>query len=333
MRAAVTTREGKLTLADIDEADLLPGQVRVKVGFCGICGSDLHWRTQFPAGTVMGHEVAGRIIEAARDVTDWALGDRVNIIPMDPCGECQQCRAGRGNVCAARRYGIGGPRGRGGYAEHVIVFSSMLVRTPEALTDRAAALVEPLSVGLHGVNVADADPMAPTLVIGAGSIGLVTLLALRARGFKKIAAVEPNPARRANVERLGIAAVDSAAGTAGIKSALGRLPATIFECAGHAEAVSGAIDMIAVRGRIVLLSAPSQPVSLPQFALQSKEAEIRSAVFYTRIEFEAALQLLTTGAVPSDAVPTSVFSLADAPRALDELLQRNTPHMKVLLQP
>ena len=333
MRAAVTTSEGGLALADVTPAPLQIGQVRVAVTYCGICGSDLHWRTHFPTGTVMGHEVTGRITEMALDVEGWAIGERVNIMPAESCGECRACRRGHPNICTQRRFGIGGPRGRGGYAESLVVLASMLVRIPDTVSDRAAALVEPLAVGLHAVSLAAADRDSPVALMGAGTIGMMTLLALRVKGFKSVVGIEPNPARRALVERLGFKAVDSSIGNSAVIEALGEQPAVIFECAGYAGALGTAVSLVAARGRIVLLSAPSEPVSLPQWELISKEAQIVTAMFYLREEFEDAVRLLDSGRVPEGAVPVTVFPLEQAPVALRELLRAGSPLMKVLLRP
>lgn len=333
VKSAVTIDGGRLAIADLETPELRPGQVRVAVSYCGMCGSDLHWRTHFPLGTVMGHEVAGRIAEIGPGVTDWAIGDRVVVFPVEPCGECSSCLAGWTNICSNSRYGVGGPRGRGGYAESLVVVASMLLRLPDSLDDNVAVLVEPLTVGLHGVARSGADPTQPALVIGAGTIGIVTALTLRARGFERIVVVEPNAARRHNLARVGITAIDTRNVDEAARSVFGEAPAVIFECAGYPQAVADAVRLIAPRGKIVLLSAPSEAVALPQWELMAKEAEILSAIFYTRAEFAEAIALLDLGAVPSDALPVSVFSLDQAPRALDELVKRDTPHIKALLKP
>jgi (R,R)-butanediol dehydrogenase / meso-butanediol dehydrogenase / diacetyl reductase len=333
VKAVVTAIDGGLALAELTESPLMPGQARVAVRYCGICGSDLHWRTHFPLGTVMGHEVAGRICELASDVAGWQLGERVVILPADACGSCRSCKAGNPHICSQRPFGIGGPRARGGYADRVVVRASMLVKIPDTLPDLGAVLVEPLAVGLHGALVARVPPDAPVAVMGAGTIGLMTVLALRALGCRRIVAIEPNPARRALVEKLGLVAVDPRLQGTGVAEALGEAPAFLFECAGHDAALTTAVRLIAPRGRIVLLSAPSGAVPLPQWDLISKEAEIVSAIFYRREEFERAVQMLDSGAVPIDALPVSVFALATAPQALRELLMPGTAHMKVLLEP
>jgi len=333
MKAAVTIAGGRLGLAELDEPTLQPGQVRIAVAFCGICGSDLHWRSHFPEGTVMGHEVVGRVAELGPGVSGWEPGERVVVMPVQPCGTCGPCQSGWPNICADRTYGIGGPRARGGYAQSTVVLTDMLLRLPDQLSDRAAALIEPLAVGLHGVNRAALSRDQRVMVMGAGTIGLVTALVLQARNVARLVVVEPNPARRANLDAVGIAAVDSANAAAAAQDVLGGLPDVIFECAGYPAAVSDAVHMLAPRGTLVVLSAPSAAVPLPQWDLMTREAGIVSAMFYTREEFVEAIDLLTSGAVPPGGVPTTVFALDDAPRALDELVTPGTPHMKVLLQP
>ncbi|VXD04463.1 putative Theronine dehydrogenase-like Zn-dependent dehydrogenase [Pseudomonas sp. 9AZ] len=333
MRAAVTTAAGPLQLVDLDVVALRADEVRVRVSYCGICGSDLHWHRHFPDGTVMGHEVVGVVSETGAAVSGWSVGQRVCIFPAQACGDCVACNAGRSNICSKRVYGVGGPRNRGGYADSVIVLASMLVRIPGELSDRAAAIVEPLTVGIHGVAVAALDSTQPVAVIGTGTIGLMTLLALRAKGFQRLLAIEVNPQRRALVERLGIPAIGTEQLTTAAVEKLGAPPQAIFECAGHPTALTLAIGLLGPGGRIVLMSNPAEAVPLPQSELMLKEAQIISAIFYLREEFEQAIDWLASGKVPADAIPLSIFPLEQAGIAFAELLQKNTPHMKVLLQP
>ncbi|WP_192812863.1 zinc-dependent alcohol dehydrogenase [Rhizorhabdus wittichii] len=319
-------------MVDLVPPPLKAGQVRIDVSYCGICGSDIHFRNHLPLGTVMGHEVVGRVSEISEGVSGWDKGERVAVFPVEPCGACPRCHAGWSNICEQRQFGIGGSMAWGGYAQSLVALPSMLFRLPDSLDDRAAALIEPLTVSLHAVKRSSASPDAAALVMGAGTIGLMTVLALRAMGHDNIAVIEPNAARLAHISRLGVHALESGDADARVTAALGGPPATIFECAGYPGALVDAVRMVAPHGEIMVLSAPTNPVPLPQWQLMLKEARLNSAIFYSRDEFAEAIDLLASGRVPADALPVSVMPLTDAARALDELLVTNTPHMKVLLQ-
>jgi threonine dehydrogenase-like Zn-dependent dehydrogenase len=138
--------------------------------------------------------------------------------------------------------------------------------------------------------------------------------------------------RRKNLEQIGVACLETA-DSESIRELLGEEPGVIFECAGFRDALSVAISLIAPRGTIVATSVPTEPVPLPQWNLIEKEARIVTGVWYTRDEFEEAVRLLDTGEVPAHAAPVGVAPLIEAPRAMKELLARQSPHLKVLLQP
>ena len=148
------------------------GQALLDVSFCGICGSDLHFRDVpelFPSGTVPGHELSGRIAALGEGVSGWSVGDRVTVLPFAQCGECESCVGGNEQVCrSAVENGVGLGTGRaGGYAEQMIVDERMLFALPDTVSDRAGTLVEPLGVAVRAVNTAalsPSDPFPPAVV-------------------------------------------------------------------------------------------------------------------------------------------------------------------------
>ena len=150
MRAVQVAGDRSLVVVERLVPSPSTGQVLLDVAFCGICGSDLHFRdvpALFPTGTVPGHEVAGRVVEVGDGVTDWNTDDRVCVLPFAQCGRCTYCLAGSEQVCPeAIVNGVGLGTGRpGGYAERMLVDASMLFALPDAVDDRAGTLVEPLA--------------------------------------------------------------------------------------------------------------------------------------------------------------------------------------------
>jgi (R,R)-butanediol dehydrogenase / meso-butanediol dehydrogenase / diacetyl reductase len=311
-----------------------PGEVELEVAYCGICGSDLHFRdvpALFPGGTVPGHELSGRIAALGDGVEGWRLGDRVSVLPFAQCGACAACRAGEEQVCAhAVADGIGLGTGRaGGYAERVVVDARMLFALPDELDDAAAALVEPVAVGVHAVAKAGVEADAPAAVVGAGPIGLVTAIVLRARGFERIVVVSRNPARSRVAEELGFGTV-----TPGKAAALGdEPPAAVFECAGTPAAAVLALELVRPLGRVVLAGIALEPLSLPATSIVFKEAELVGALTYRRAEFAEAIELLAAGEVPADRLITDVVGLDGAEDAFQALTAPGNRQVKVLLRP
>lgn len=315
-----------------------PAEVEVTVAYCGICGSDLHFRdvpALFPSGTVPGHELSGRISAVGDDVEGWSIGDRVAVLPFAQCGECELCRAGEEQVCPhAVNDGVGLGTGRaGGYAERVLVDARMLFALPDELDDAAAALAEPVAVGVHAVAKAGVSPDAPVAVVGAGPIGLVTALVLRARGFERLVIVSRNPARARAAEELGLATVALDDAPSGVSAALGVAPAVVFECAGTPDAATLAVHLVRQLGRVVLVGIALDTLRLPATAIVFNEVEIVGALTYRRDEFAEAIDLLAAGDVPSEALITGVVGLERAEEMFQTLTAPGNTHIKVLLEP
>ena len=173
------------------------GEVVVEVSHCGVCGSDLHFVIEGwgRPGAIGGHEYSGRVAAVGPGVAGWAVGDPVVGGAMVGCGTCVACRAGRPSLCRARSSpGVGDLQGA--FAGFVSCPAAELVRVPEGLPLRTAALTEPLAVALHGITAAALAPGQRALVTGAGPIGLLTVAALRARGVDDVTVSEPAPLRR-----------------------------------------------------------------------------------------------------------------------------------------
>ena len=320
------------TLVPVDRPAVAPadGEVLVEVAYCGICGSDLHFRDVpelFPAGTVPGHELSGRVAAVGPGVEGWSVGDRVCVLPFAQCGECELCRSGNEQVCPhAVPNGVGLGTGRpGGYAERLIVDEAMLFALPDAVDDRAGTLVEPLAVAVRAVAKADLEAGEPVAVIGAGPIGLLTALVLREHGFERVGVVSRNPARGALAQALGLRVVAA--------DALGPAPGAVFECAGTPAAARLAVDAVRPLGRVILVGIAMEPLDLAAPALVLKEAEIRGALTYRRADFEAAIDLLARGRIPVNELISSTAPLERAEDAFQALTAPGNTQVKVLLEP
>lgn len=335
MRAVAITEERDLEVIELAEPPLGPGQVRIRVRFCGICGSDLHMRRSptVPPGVVMGHEFMGVIEELGSAVPDFGVGDRVVANPLDPCGQCEQCLGGTAECCpTGMDRGIGLGVINGAYAETVVAPTSSLFRLPETVSDEQGALVEPLAVAMHAVRVAAPPRDARCVVLGAGPIGIVTALALWSRGCERVLVVEPTPWRREAAGQLGFLVAASDEDEPALRQ-LGGTASIIFDCSGHPAALGSAINLVAPGGRVIVVGLTASPSSIHSSMLVGKALHILGSLAYTNLDFRAAIECLESGLVPERALITSIGPLDSAAHWFEDLSSGMTQQVKVLVRP
>ena len=335
MRAVTVAEDRRLVAVDRPAPEPGPGQVLVEVSYCGICGSDLHFREVpelFPAGTVPGHEFSGRIVAVGEGVDGWSAGHRVCVLPFGQCGECAVCRAGNEQVCPhAVTNGVGLGTGRpGAYAGQVVVDERMLFSLPDSVDDRAGTLVEPLAVAIRAVDQARVLLDEPVLVLGAGPIGLLTALVLRHRGVQRTVVCSRNPARAQRAAALGLDTVslDELALAPPAES-----PACVFDCAGTPAAAQFAVQILRPLGRLLLVGLSLTPLDLAAPAIVIKELEIRGVIAYRRAQFQAAIDMLAAGAIPVGELITEIVPLDEAEAAFQALTAPGGDKLKILLAP
>jgi 2-desacetyl-2-hydroxyethyl bacteriochlorophyllide A dehydrogenase len=324
----VITEDRRLEERDLEAPEPGTGQVRVKVEACGICGSDLHMlpSPSIAPGAVMGHEFAGVVDAVGDGVEGHAPGDRVCVYPFAPIDHH--------DLQVALETGIGMSDHPGAYAEAVVVEKSMLWRLPDGVSFDEGALVEPLAVALHGLNIAEATAGEPCAVIGAGPIGTMTAVALRARGVERVVVIEKNGRRLERARGLGFEAIGLEAVHENALAALGgEPPVVVFECAGNPAAPNLAVELVAPSGRVILLGVLEEPVPISQLLLMLKEAQIRSSFAYRPADFDEAIALIEAGKVAAGDLITDRVPLAQAQECFDELVSPETEHLKVLLKP
>jgi (R,R)-butanediol dehydrogenase/meso-butanediol dehydrogenase/diacetyl reductase len=335
VRAVKVAEDRRLVAVDCPAPEPGPEQVLIEVSYCGICGSDLHFREVpelFPAGTVPGHEFSGRIVAVGERVDGWRAGNRVCVLPFGQCGECAVCRAGDEQVCPhAVSNGVGLGTGRpGAYAGQVVVDERMLFSLPDSVDDRAGTLVEPLAVAIRAVDQARVLPDEPVLVLGAGPIGLLTALVLRHRGVQRTMVCSRNPTRaqRAAALELDTVSLDEVALTPPAEG-----PACVFDCAGTPAAAQLAVQILRPLGRLMLVGLSLTPLDLAAPPIVIKELEIRGVIAYRRAQFQAAIDMLAAGAIPVAELITEVVPLAEAEAAFQALTARGSDKLKILLAP
>jgi len=338
VRAVAITEDRTVAVVDIDRPVPGTGEALVDVSYCGICGSDLHMlgmpAGMVPAGLVLGHEFTGVIAGLGPAAGEWAVGDRVAVLPMVACGQCYACRAGHANLCEKGiDHGPGIGR-QGGYAESVSVPVGMLRRLPATVSDADGALVEPLAVAVRAIRLSGAVPRDPVCVLGGGPIGVLTVAGLRALGFGRVALVEPIPGRRDAVEWLGVPTVAPDEAVSGLPPLLaGEPPAIVIDTTGHPSGAPLAIKLLPPGGRLTVAGLPDAPAAIDLATLAVKEIVIRGSLAYDERDFADALAHIAAGRIPCHQVITTIAGLEEAPSWLAGLSGGGTQQVKVLLRP
>jgi (R,R)-butanediol dehydrogenase/meso-butanediol dehydrogenase/diacetyl reductase len=307
MRALTYTEAGRIDTVDVEARPPAKGEVQIEVAFTGICGTDLHifrgsMDTRVARPAVIGHEMSGRVAAIGLGVPSVAVGDHVTVMPLDSL-------QGLWTVPART-----------------------IIALPRELPLRDAALVEPTAVAVHDVRRAGIRSGEKTLVIGGGPVGLLIALVARHAGADVLVA-EPNEYRRTLVGSLGFATVDPSSvdvAAATIEWTDDAGAAVVFEVSGAAAGVTTAVDALAVRGRLVLIAIHSVPREVNLHRFFWRELTLIGARLYHRADFETAVELLTTGTVPPDALISAVEPLSSGARAF-ELLAGGGTVMKVLI--
>ncbi len=327
MRAVFFEAHHTMTVRETPIPEPGPGEVRLKVRYCGICGSDL---SLYKTGVLSGQDVIlGHEISAAVDVDpggEWPPGTRVTSYPEGRgCGECVWCREGKFRYCLNPRQRHGG-----GFADYVVVPARTLIPLPDDLADREAAVAEPLGVALRAVELAGAKPGDFAYVSGLGSIGLLSVAALAAAGCRVMGA-DPREDRRALGLEIGCEAVfdptaeDPLATTAAFDP---HGPRVAFECAGVPDSLQQVIDACGFEGVVGILGIPMAPVHLLRMTL--KEQRAFSIQGPSMESMRRALDLL--GTRPETAkVVTATVPLERTSEAFDGLLAGDG-NAKVLIE-
>jgi (R,R)-butanediol dehydrogenase/meso-butanediol dehydrogenase/diacetyl reductase len=274
------------------------------VSHCGICGSDLHFVLEGwgRPGSIEGHEWSGRVVAVGADVTRWAVGDELVGGPSPRCGECEYCRAGRPALCIARNSPGVSVHRDGAFAQYVRAHEDGLLRVPDGVGLREAALAEPLAVALHGLTRGGVQAGQRVLVTGAGPIGALSVAAARARGVADIVVSEPHPKRRALAERLGATTVEPEELTApGFPGDVVDDPFdVVLECSGNRAAMEAGLGQLKRGGTLVLVGAGMHAPRFDPNRILLNELVITGAFVYDQGGFARALELLASGKLPND---------------------------------
>lgn len=343
MKALVLTRYNCLEYIEVPDPEFGPNDVVVRVAACGICGSDVHGMDGSSGRRVppviMGHEAAGVIAETGSLVRDWHPGQRVTFDSTIYCGECNYCQQGLVNLCDHRRVlGVSCDdyRQDGAFAEYVAFPSRILYPLPEGVSFAQGATVEPLSIAVHAVSLAPIAPDSAAVVIGCGVIGLLIIQVLRARGSRRVIAVDVDPYRLQRAVEMGAEANlrsdrdDVASEVATFTS--GRGADVVFEAVGVNTTISLATDLARKGGTVVLVGNVARVVDLPLQKVVTRQLTLNGSAASCG-EYPVSLDLIAGGKVATDAIVSAVAPLREGPSWFARLHRGEEPLLKVLLEP
>ena len=346
MKALRWHNQNDLRLDTIEEPSAGKGEVKLKVEWGGICGSDLHESTAGPifipsetphpisgdkAPIVLGHEFAGQIVEIGENVTRFKVGDRVTVEPIYFCGTCDACQQGKYNLCVDMGfYGLSG--GGGGFAEYAAVPEYMVHKLPDTVSYEQGAMVEPAAVALHSVKESKLKVGDKAAVFGTGPIGLLLIEALKAAGATEIYAVELSEQRRQKAEELGAIAIDP---NKDVVEEIHRLSGggvdVAYEVTGVPLVLTQAIQSTTFNGETMIVSIFETEASIDPQDIVMKERTMTGIIGYRDV-FPAVVDLMAKGYFPADQLVTKRIKLDDIVEKGFDALLKERDQIKILVK-
>ncbi|NTZ87416.1 2,3-butanediol dehydrogenase [Burkholderia metallica] len=351
MRALQWHGPRDVRLVEIDTPRVGPGDVRIAVAYCGICGSDLHEYADGPhaipvdaphplsrrtAPLTLGHEFCGTVVEVGEGVTTLRAGDRVAVEPEYRCSQCAYCRSGSYNLCVSM--GFAGLMGDGGMADFAVVPAYMLHRLPDGVSLEQAAVMEPAAVALHALRRGELRLGDTCAVFGLGPIGLLLIMLAKLQGATTIVAVDVSPERLAAATRFGAThafdarGLDASALQDAIRAATGGLGVdTSFEAAGLQATFESAMRALRKGGRVVMVGLMPH-VGFDAFRAVNDELTFTASVGY-RHAYEDLLRIVASGALDLTSIVTRTVALEDAVADGFDALLADRTQIKILVSP
>lgn len=335
MRQVVLQEAGRIEIVHVAVPRPRRGEALVRSRLVGICGSDLHalhgTHPFIDLPVTPGHEVVGIVEEVGPGVTAVVPGQRVLLEPNLVCRECAYCRSGRYNLCEELQ--VVGCQVVGAMADFFTVPVHRLHVIPEGMTDTAASLVEPLATAVHAVRMAGGDVRGKRVaILGAGTIGLLTLVAVREAGARAIAVTDLHPDKLERAKRLGaVIAVNGrdAAAVETIRAGLVGRPDVTFDCVSTQASMAQAVALAHKGGTVVVVGVATGPVQIPLPMIQDGEIRIEGSAMYVNQDVRRAIDLVQAGVVPGQEIVTACFPLDGAAQAFEAAADGH--HVKVQL--
>jgi L-iditol 2-dehydrogenase len=342
MKALLLSKYKQLEIADLPEPKPGADELLIRVAACGICGSDVHGYDgssgrRIPP-IVMGHEAAGRVTQVGSNVKGFREGDRVTFDSTIYCGACGPCGRGEVNLCDNRQVlgvSCGDYRRAGAFADFVVVPARVAYHLPEQIPFAEASMLEAVAVSMHGVALTQISRGATALVVGAGTIGLLTLQSLRAAGCERVLIADVDDTRLNLAKQLGatevlLAKTDVAEQVLKLTKGVGADAA--IECVGRNETVSASIGSVRKGGTVTLVGNISPEVALPLQKVVTRQIRLQGSCASAG-EWPKSIELMASGAIRVKPLISAIAPLHEGPRWFERLYAHEPNLMKVVLTP
>ena len=342
MKALLLSKYRQLEIAETADPKIGDDEVLIRVEACGICGSDVHGYDgssgrRIPP-IVMGHEAAGTIVEVGSGVGALRPGDRVTLDSTVYCGQCANCQRGQVNLCNQRQVlgvSCGEYRRAGAFAEYVAAPARIVHKLPDSISFPEASMLEAVAVAMHAVSLAELPPGSTALVIGAGTIGLLILQALRAEGCSRVFITDVDRTRLKLAAELGatetiLAGADTLAHISKLTKEQGVDVA--LEAVGHTDTIKSAIQAVRKGGTVVLVGNISPEATIPLQVVVSRQIRLQGSCASSG-EYPRAIELMAKGAIRVKPLISAIAPLEDGPRWFERLYSHEPNLMKVVLAP
>jgi threonine dehydrogenase-like Zn-dependent dehydrogenase len=337
MKAAIWNDKGSMDVVERPMPEPKAGWVRLKVAAVGICGTDLHfYRGAFPSpiGLLPGHEI-GATIDALGDGVTLPIGAAVAVEPQSYCGECYQCRTGNHNRCAKKI--LLGVTGRGGCAEFATVPAYGIYPLPDGVPSAFGALAEPLAVCVRGVHRGRIEPGQRVVILGAGTIGLMSIITARAAGAGEIMVAARHPHQQKMARALGADSVFETAEDLSRSLGDSAVDCVIETVGGRASTLNDAVRLIRPGGIVLMLGVFDGSSQIPALDCSTKEVTLVGSNCYarcgSRTDFEVAIDLLRLNIELLTALITHRFTLDQVNQAFETALNKQSGSIKVHITP
>lgn len=321
MKALILESKETFTVKEIEKPTISEEQVVVKVSYVGVCGSDL---ARYFEGKVhnypivLGHEFSGVVDVVGDKVKTVKKGDRVAIAPLIPCGACENCERGKPALC--EHYSFVGSRQQGAMAEYVAVDEKNVLVLPDEVSNEEAALIEPLTVAIHGIERIHFNAGAEVVVFGAGTIGIMTLLALKARGAGNVTVIDINDTKLKMANKLGADYTINSQQTDLVEYfSKHPKPVVVIETAGVPQTQVQSVEIVERLGKVVYIGTATKDVTFSPKVFEKilrGEIEITGSWMsysapFPGFEWKAALQYIRNGVINVKPLINEIFKLED----------------------
>ena len=340
-REALLLEPGKIQVFPCEMPVIQDDEVLVKMEYCGVCGSDVHYfrfggigrrKVTFPY--VLGHECTGEVLEIGSKVTNVTVGDKVVMEPGLGCGHCEYCMTGRYNLCEDMKF-MATPPYNGAFKKYMAYPARGCFKLPESVSTLEGAMIEPLAVGMHAARRGEVDNSKVVLITGMGCIGLMTLLSCKAMNAQKIIVTDIFQNRLEKALELGADYAINVAETDMLEKLKELTDETgadvVFETAGRAQTAAQNVFAVRRGGVIVQVGTIADPVPYQFNELGKIEADIRSVFRYRNI-FPLAIKLIEKGDIDLKAVDPDIFDFEDVDKAFDTAINRGNEVVKCILK-